>query len=44
MLDMDGFVAETNATNVFMVKNDVLHTPTADACLPGNKGAYLQTA
>ena len=35
MLDMDGFVAETNATNVFMVKRGVVYTPLADACLPG---------
>ena len=36
MLDMDGFVSETNATNVFMVcKNQNLHTPLAEACLPG---------
>ena len=35
MLDIDGFVAETNATNVFMVRKGVLRTPTSDACLPG---------
>jgi branched-chain amino acid aminotransferase len=35
MLDMNGFVAETNATNVFMVKQEILYTPLADACLPG---------
>ena len=35
MLDMDGFVAETNATNIFMIKNDVVYTPFAKACLPG---------
>jgi branched-chain amino acid aminotransferase len=35
MLDMNGFVAETNATNIFMVKNQTLYTPLADACLPG---------
>lgn len=35
MLDMDGFVSETNATNVFMIKDHVLYTPFADACLPG---------
>ena len=35
MLDLDGFVSETNATNVFMVENGVLLTPTADHCLPG---------
>jgi len=35
MLDNLGFVAETNACNIFMVKNGVLLTPHADACLPG---------
>lgn len=35
MLDVNGFVSETNATNVFMVEDGVLLTPTADACLPG---------
>ncbi len=35
MLDNLGFVAETNACNIFMVKENVLLTPTADACLTG---------
>ncbi len=35
MLDHHGFVAETNATNIFMLKNGQLHTPKAEACLPG---------
>ena len=35
MLDLDGFVSETNATNVFMVDDYVLITPHADHCLPG---------
>ncbi len=35
MLDNYGFVAETNACNIFMVKNNHLFTPCADACLPG---------
>ena len=35
MLDLNGFVAETNATNVFLVKNGALITPTSDACMPG---------
>lgn len=35
MLDVDGFVAETNATNLFMFKDDTLLTPAADHCLPG---------
>ncbi len=35
MLDNLGFVAETNACNIFMVKKGMLLTPNADACLPG---------
>lgn len=36
MLDIHGFVAETNATNIFMVcANRNLHTPIPEACLPG---------
>jgi branched-chain amino acid aminotransferase len=35
MLDLDGFVSETNATNIFMTKHEVLYTPFADSCLPG---------
>ncbi len=36
MLDVNGFVSETNATNIFMVDADgVLLTPSADHCLPG---------
>lgn len=35
MLDLEGFVSETNATNVFMIKKGVVITPTADSCLPG---------
>jgi len=35
MLDLDGFVSETNATNIFMVDDGILMTPHADACLPG---------
>uniref|UniRef100_M4F6C4 Uncharacterized protein n=1 Tax=Brassica campestris TaxID=3711 RepID=M4F6C4_BRACM len=35
MLDKDGFVSETNATNLFMVKNGVVLTPHVDYCLPG---------
>jgi len=35
MLDYHGFVAETNATNLFMVKEGKLYTPFAHACLPG---------
>jgi branched-chain amino acid aminotransferase len=35
MLDQRGFVAETNATNVFCVHGRVLGTPTAAACPEG---------
>ena len=35
MLDVDGFVSETNATNIFFVKNGKLLTPFATSCLPG---------
>lgn len=35
MLDAYGFVAELNGTNIFIIKNDVVYTPTADACLHG---------
>jgi branched-chain amino acid aminotransferase group I len=35
MLGCDGFVSETNATNVFCVRNGVVMTPAADYCLPG---------
>lgn len=35
MLDVDGFLSETNATNVFLVRRGELHTPAADSCLPG---------
>ncbi|XP_051124552.1 branched-chain-amino-acid aminotransferase-like protein 1 [Andrographis paniculata] len=35
MLDKDGFVSETNATNLFLVKKGKVATPHADYCLPG---------
>ncbi len=35
MLDLNGFVSETNATNVFVVRQSTLITPQADSCLPG---------
>ena len=41
MLDIDGFVSETNATNVFLVKNDILKTPFPDSCLPGTTRAMI---
>ena len=35
MLDMNGFLSETNSTNIFLVKGNKLFTPFADSCLPG---------
>lgn len=35
MLDVHGFVSETNDTNLFIVRNGVVCTPHADSCLPG---------
>lgn len=35
MLDLDGFVSETNDTNIFLVRDGKLMTPFADSCLPG---------
>lgn len=35
MLDDRGFLAETNATNLFLVRKGELLTPFAHACLPG---------
>lgn len=31
----DGFLSETNATNVFLVRRGSVITPSADSCLPG---------
>ena len=45
MLDNHGFVSETNATNIFMVKKNLLLTPNADSCLPGiTRGIVLEIA
>jgi branched-subunit amino acid aminotransferase/4-amino-4-deoxychorismate lyase len=35
MLDVNGFISETNDTNIFLVNDDRVLTPYADACLPG---------
>lgn len=35
MLDLYGFVSETNDTNLFLVRDGAVCTPHADACLPG---------
>ena len=34
MLDLHGFVSETNDTNLFLVSNGTVRTPHADSCLP----------
>jgi branched-chain amino acid aminotransferase len=45
MLDAYGFVAELNGTNLFMVKNNTLFTPHADACLHGiTRGLIIEIA
>lgn len=45
MLDEKGFVSELNGTNLFMVKNNILYTPHADACLPGiTRGLVIEIA
>jgi branched-chain amino acid aminotransferase len=45
MLDLQGFVAETNATNLFLVKAGTLVTPRPDSCLPGiTRGVVLEIA
>lgn len=35
MLDQNGFVAELNGSNLFMIRQDRVYTPFASACLPG---------
>ncbi len=35
MLDVSGFISETNDTNLFIVKHGSVLTPLADSCLPG---------
>ena len=45
MLDTQGFVSETNATNIFLVRAEALLTPHADSCLPGiTRGSVIQMA
>lgn len=41
MLDLQGYVSETNATNVFFVKRGDLLTPHTDSCLPGITRAFV---
>ncbi|KAH6814839.1 D-aminoacid aminotransferase-like PLP-dependent enzymes superfamily protein [Perilla frutescens var. frutescens] len=43
MLDKDGYVSETNATNIFLVKKGHVATPHADYCLPGiTRGTVME--
>jgi branched-chain amino acid aminotransferase len=43
MLDVAGFVSETNDTNVFLVRGGRVLTPHADSCLPGvTRGVVLR--
>lgn len=35
MMDIEGYVSEVNATNIFFVNNKKVLTPYADSCLPG---------
>jgi branched-chain amino acid aminotransferase len=43
MLDLRGFVAETNATHLFVVHGDVVATPHASSCPEGiTRGAVLE--
>ncbi|MDA1193231.1 MAG: aminotransferase class IV, partial [Candidatus Poribacteria bacterium] len=45
MLDLYGYVSETNATNVFVVKKGIVLTPHADSCLPGiTRGFVMRVA
>jgi branched-chain amino acid aminotransferase len=45
MLDQRGFVAETNATHIFLVTDAVLHTPSTVACPEGiTRQAVLDVA
>ena len=45
MLDVFGYVSETNATNIFLFKRGALATPRADSCLPGiTRGVVIRIA
>ncbi len=45
MLDLNGFVSETNATNIFLIKRGMVLTPHADSCLPGiTRGVVIRIA
>ena len=43
MLDYAGFASELNGTNIFMIRDDKVFTPHADACLHGiTRGMIIQ--
>jgi branched-chain amino acid aminotransferase len=45
MMDIHGFVSETNSTNVFFVSHGAVITPHADACLAGiTRGVVMELA
>ena len=45
MLDVEGFVAETNSMNIFLAEGGRLVTPTDEHCLPGiTRAAVLELA
>jgi len=35
MLDIDGFVSEGSGENIFVIRDDVIHTPELTSALPG---------
>jgi len=41
MLDINGFVAETNGTTIFMIKDGIFYIPTTDYILVGITRKYL---
>lgn len=41
MLDINGFVAETNSANFFIVRGNRVMTSTKDACMPGITRAFV---
>ena len=41
MLDDRGFVSELNDTNLFLIKDGIIFTPYANACLPGITRNYV---
>lgn len=45
MLDPEGYVAEASSSNVFLLRDGVLHTPEVTSCLQGiTRGSVIQLA